>query len=132
MAAAKKIEESVDKVGIPSETRKRVRNWIEKILTSTPQPLPMPEVAAQNEELFVKECQTRFEIRKAERAKYEQAKINLKIRAVAALPAALKEDAIKVDHSLWPMGIMLPTTTPPTKEWLYDQYRIIENRNRFY
>lgn len=106
------------------DVKKNVRNWLEQILTSKPEIVPMPDAAQKNEELFVKECQTRFAQRLDKRSRYEQAKIIIKQRAIEALPNELRPSALKDDDSLWSMQIIQPFSAPPRKKWLYEHFEV--------
>lgn len=117
-------DEEEDAFAGAGEVKKRIKNWMEKILTTKPQPLELPEVAKKDEAQFVKECQARFAARLDRRSRHEMAKITIKQRAIQALPAELREEALKEDNSLWSMQIISPTTFPPRKKWLMEHYQI--------
>jgi hypothetical protein len=128
-----KVSKPDDDIGgsIPGDVKKRIRTWLEKTLLSSPTIKPIPEAAAANEELFLEEIKQKQLIHAQKREKFEMAKIVLKERAVAAMPAALREEALKTDYNLWPGDHLRPQHNVPTKEWLLDRYRIVAIRSRW-
>lgn len=120
-----KGEDEGEGVGtVSGEQKRKVRAWLEDILTKKVPEVVLTEEQKKAEKDFLRDVQAKMNVRSARRDFLEGRKIRVKLNAIEALPSALREEALKPDENPWPLSILPMCHSPPSKESVYSHYRM--------
>ncbi len=102
--------------------KKKIKNWFEAMLTSEKYTDTRTPEEKKAEKDFVLEIQRKVNEREARQHYLENRKIQVKIKAVEALPELLRVEALKEDPNPWPLNLLIPSNTPPHKEFIESHF----------